>query len=132
MDEIERQLKRYADEAVTRVPATPEAAPGRRSWLPVLAVAAVVALIGGPLGLFLVGRDADRRVETVPADGSPADTVPADEPPSPIRSECPIPHRDPEPGHLQIMLPWVTSGVEETRSSDFDGLHVVTLGPDTD
>lgn len=70
MDEIERQLRRYADAAEARVPATPEVPTRRRSWRPLLATAAIVALVGGSLTVFLTTRSADEQIDAGPADES--------------------------------------------------------------
>lgn len=135
MDEIERQLRRYADAAASQVPDTPVApATPRRAdrWRPILAAAAAVALIGATVGVFVATRDRAERIDTTPAQELPRDDqedVP-DEPP--IRTECPIPPTDPKPGQLQMMLPWVTTASTETLASDFGRLHVVRIAPDSD
>lgn len=44
-----------------------------------------------------------------------------------------MPADPPRPGHLQMMLPWVTNAEGgSTMSSAFDGLHIMTIAPDTE
>lgn len=98
MDEIDRQLRRYADAAEAQVPATPEAPTHRHSWRPWLAAAAVVALLGGSLTVFLAGRGTGDRLDTIPAE--PSSTYVPLQP-------CPSPDPEPRPDQLQMALPFV-------------------------
>jgi hypothetical protein len=91
MDELEVQLKRYADAAEQRVPPTPAERPDRSRGR-LLAVAAVIAVLGGSVGVFALARGTDDRVDTVPADTT------IDRPEEP----CPVPADEPRPHHLQL------------------------------
>ena len=111
MDDLENQLKRYADAAERRVRATPAARPTRnRSRRRLLAVAAVLALVGGSIGAFALTRGTKDRIDTVPADTT--GTV------EPVLEVCPEPSVSPRPDHLlQVALPWVGSALRTTTVS---------------
>ena len=100
MDELESQLRRYADAAEQRVPPAPSVRPTGNQRGRLLAVAAVVALLGGSVAVFAATRDTDR-IDTVPSDDTT--TVP------PLHL-CPTPADEPRPHHLQPAPRHLTGG----------------------
>jgi len=101
MDELEAQLRRYADAAERQIPPTPSARPTgyRRGRL--LAVAAVVALVGGSIGAFAVSRERSDYVDSVLSDHTTT---------APPSETCPTPADQPRPHHLQIAPRSVSGG----------------------